>query len=183
MFESLGLLQVAFMALSWYWMIGLVVFGLWFIGCVFEESFEIGAVMLVLFLGLTQFSGFYDFRAIDFVSLFYTGAIYLAVGCIWSLFKYKITAKDIAKEYIDEYPRKSGNELREGILNRIEARIYKSKISGWIVFFPFSILKFLFGDFIDYLVSKLGKVYKRIAVYVTESVISSSIKVNSQTKD
>lgn len=185
MVESLGLFAVAFTALSWYWMVGIFVFGLWFVVAAFDEQLGGAAIMFALFLGLTQFSGLYDLSTIDFISAFYTIVIYLAVGCVWSLFKYKITAKKIADEYIEDYKkyRYTPEQLKENILLRIESRIYKSKISCWIVFFPFSILNFMFGDFVEYIVSKLGRVYRKIAEYVTESVISNSIKSPVQTKE
>jgi len=148
---------------------------------IWEYTFEneyiipnlITAVNYIQEVGLTQFSGLYDFRAIDLLSLLYITVIYLAVGCVWSLFKYKITAEYIAKEYIEENSRRDSNKLtKQNILDRIDNRIYKSTISYWILFFPFGILSFIFGDFIDYLVSKLGKVYKKIAEYVTNSAMS-----------
>ena len=171
-----------FLALAWYQMIGLFIFGLWFVVAAFSESLEGSIIMLALFLGLTQFSGLYDLRAIDFISVFYIGVVYLGIGAVWSLFKYKITAKQLADEYMSEFSRydeQTTERLKTGILNRIESRIYKSRIVCWIVFFPFSVLNFILGDFIEYIVTKLGRVYRKIAEHVTNSVIDSSIKVST----
>lgn len=186
MVEGLGLFTVAFSALNWYWMVGLFVFGILFIAFAFEESLAGAALMLALFLGLSQFSGFVDLRAIDVISTFYVVSIYLVIGCIWSLFKYKISVKKIADEYIENNKNKkykyTPEELKEDILSRIESKISKSLIASWVVLFPFGVLKFIFGDFVEYIVSKLGRIYRKIAEYVIEKVISNSIKVPVQDK-
>ena len=93
--------------------------------------------------------------------------IYLILGCIWSLFKYKQKAEEIAITC-----KNNKNNTKEDIINRIKNSIRNSEISYWIIFFPISIIKFALSDFVDYLISKLGRIYD----YIARSVVNSVFK-------
>ena len=63
---------------------------------------------------------------------------------------------------------------KEDVIKNIKSSIYNSQIAYWIVFFPVSIIKFFLSDFVDYIISKLGRVHDYIARTVVDSVFRDS---------
>jgi hypothetical protein len=157
----------AFSALAWYYMIGIIVIGIWFLGAIFSESLEFSLLSLALFIGLGHISGWYDLTTIDLINTFYIVVVYLIIGVLWSFFKYKHEVKLII-EYIKIDNRK-GINLKDEAKKEINYQLKKSRIYQWIMFFPASMLKFVFGDMVEYIIKRLGKVYDKIAEYVINS--------------
>lgn len=158
-----------FLALAWFQMIGMVVFPILFLIFVFNDEISASIAFLALSLGLSQYLGFIDIRTWDFIVIGYSTVIYLIIGCVWSLFKYKQKAEEIAIRY-KKYP----DYTKEDIVKEIKAGIYNSQISYWIVFFPISIIKFFLSDFVDYLIGKMGRIYEYIARMVVDSVFKET---------
>lgn len=176
--ESLALMSGVFLALAWYNMLAVFVITIIFVLCVFNEVTEgaaifLGALVFVLhYLGVVQLS-------LDWSTVIYSLIGYFAIGCIWSLFKYKNEAERLAKHCLKEYPIQS----REETLKDIKIIITNSMISFWIVFFPISMLKFALSDFVDYIISKLGRVYDSIAKYVVGSIYKDEIVKSKTTSE
>lgn len=106
-----------------------------------------------------------DFSGFSILTALYYTIAYLVVGIMWSLFKYKKRAEEIAIEY------KNKNSTKEYILEKIRYNIRNHDIAFWIVYFPISIIKFLLEDFVDYLIEQLGFIYKRIARAVVDRLV------------
>ena len=155
-----------FLALAWYQMIGMIIFPVVFLFTVFNDEITGSLIFLALTIGLLQYFTFIDLTSLDILKCFYSVVIYLILGSIWSLFKYKQKAEEIAKSYFKTPATK------EAIINRIKNSIRNSEISYWIIFFPISIIKFALSDFVDYLISKLGRIYD----YIARSVVNSVFK-------
>ncbi len=154
-----------FLALAWFQMIGIVVFPILFLIFVFNDEISASIAFLALTLGLSQYLGFIDFRTFDYVVIAYITVIYLIAGCVWSLFKYKQKAEEIAMKC-----KNYTNYTKADMIIEIKNGIYNSQISYWILFFPISIIKFFLSDFVDYLISKMGRIYEYIARTVVDSV-------------
>ena len=158
-----------FLALAWYniLVIGalIVIFTLY----VFNEIVEGSAIFLAASIFVLNYFDIISLTNIDWGTVIYGTMVYLAIGCVWSLFKYKQKAEEIAK-------RCKSSDSKTYVVQRIKDGIYKSQISFWIIFFPISMIKFALSDFVDYLISKLGRVYDYIARSVVESVFKDSIK-------
>lgn len=165
-------LFVAFSALSWYYMIGIFIFSLVFIVLAFYENFTSTLVVLFLLFGIVQYTNLYDFTTIDIISLLYIFIIYILIGIIWSLFKYKFEVSNIVLKIKKRNKDVLANDLKSSILETINYQITKDRISSWIVFFPISIIKFLFEDMVIYVIERMGKVYNKIA----EIVIDNELK-------
>lgn len=166
MFETLGLATGVFFALAWYYMIGIAVLAVIFVLCVFNEIPEGSAIFLTGLVFALNFAGIINLGALEWTQILYFCIVYISIGIVWSLFKYKQKAEKIAKRYRENFPEKS----REDIIGSIKDAITNSHISFWILFFPVSMIKFALDDFVDYLISKLGNIYYYIARAVVNSV-------------
>ena len=158
-----------FFALTWYYMIGIIAFPVLFLLFVFNDEISASLIFLGCSIGFMQYLGFIDLKSLDLAMCFYSGVIYLILGCVWSLFKYKQRAEEIAKSY-KKYPV----HTKEDVIKNIKSSIYNSQIAYWIVFFPVSIIKFFLSDFVDYIISKLGRVHDYIARSVVDAVFKDS---------
>ena len=156
-----------FLALAWYQMIGITVFPLLFLVYAFNDEIIGALLFLVVTTGFLHHFTFIDLSSLDLLSVFYSVIIYLIIGSIWSLFKYKQKAKEIAVTC-----KNNKTNSKEYIINKIKNGIRNSEISYWIIFFPISIIKFALSDFVDYLISKLGRIYD----YIARSVVNSIFK-------
>ena len=154
-----------FLALAWYYMIGIIAFPVLFLLFVFNDEISASLIFLGCSIAFMQYLGFIDLKSLDLATCFYSGAIYLILGCVWSLFKYKQRAEEIAKSY-KKYP----DHTKEDVIKIIKSNIYNSQIAYWIIFFPISIIKFFLSDFVGYLISKLGRVHDYIARTVVDSI-------------
>ena len=146
-------------------MIGMVVFPILFLIFVFNDEVSASLIFLGCTVGFLQYFNFIDLRTLDLVTCLYTIIIYLILGCIWSLFKYKQKAEEIAESY-----KKYRDYTKEEFIKYIKSGIRNSQIAYWIIFFPVSIIKFFLSDFVDYLISKLGRIHDYIARKVVDSV-------------
>lgn len=161
----LGLYAGVFALVWWQIVLVLAFFGICVVS-LFNEATEVGTVFLLGAFGLLAYLNVID------VSTFTVGSVliytlgYIAVGCVWSLFMYKKTAQEIAVYNREQYT----NRTKEETLKDIKRSISNSRISFWILYFPISITKFALSDFVDYLISKLGRVYKAIAQSAVDSV-------------
>jgi hypothetical protein len=164
--EFLSGVFVGVFALAW-WQICLEVllFGVFTI-CVFNELTEISSILIALGIASLAYFGIVTLRVESILGLLTYAGIYLVIGCVWSLFKYKQEATRIAEENLREYPGRTPEQT----LNDIKYAIRNSRIAFWIVYFPISVIKFCLSDFVDYIISKLGIVYKSIAKAVVGSV-------------
>ena len=190
--EVLGIFT-ALAVLSWYWLSGLVILFIVLSLAAYKESLIVSLFSLTGLLLIAYFSGVVDFSAISFLDIVIYGVGYIIIGLIWSLFKYKMEVKSIVertrkRHTIVEGPLKGSGPLgdsskitlellKERIKENIEYNIPKDRISLWVVFFPYSIIKFVFGDFIEYIISKMGKIYQKIQDHVINSELKNK-KIN-----
>lgn len=92
-------------------------------------------------------------------------SIYLIAGIIWSFFKWFKVVKRAKERYLREAgsPRPISSFVPK--VNQ-----WKESITSWILFWPFSILRYAFGtmlmDFMNAIVSRLKGLYDRISLRV-----------------
>lgn len=170
MFETLGLASGVFFALAWYYMIGIAALAVTFVLCVFNEIPEGSAIFLTGLVFALNFTGIINLGTLEWTEILYFFVIYISIGIVWSLFKYKQKSEEIAKRYKENFPEKN----RAYIIGAIKDNICNSEISFWILFFPVSMIKFALDDFVDYLISKLGNIYYYIARAVVNSVFKDA---------
>lgn len=163
-----------FLALAWYNILVVGVLLVIFTFCAFNEIVEGSAIFLAASIFVLNYFDIIPLTNIDWSTVIYSIMVYLAVGCIWSLFKYKQRAEELAIGYNEN--KHYNQYTREQIVQKIKYEIKNSQIAYWIIFFPISMIKFALSDFVDYLISKLGRVYDYIARSVVDVVFKDSIK-------
>lgn len=158
MLDTASLTLGFILGLAW-WNIALI-FGTFiiFMLCVFNEIIEGSLFFLAATIGVAAFFGVISITTISLVGVISYLLIYLLIGVIWSLIKYKIEVDKIIEDH--ENPT----------LNYIKSRLSVKKISFWIIFFPVSIIKFATEDLVDYIVLKLSSVYELIATYSLRNI-------------
>ena len=161
--------------LSWWYLICLGILFICLTVSAYNESLGPAVFCTISLLIVSYFAGLIDIESINFVKLLLYISIYLFIGIIWSFFKYRLEVKNIINYTKDQYyiKYKDINELKDLIRQNIKFRIDNSRKSLWILFFPYSIIKFLIGDFIEYIVEKLGKVYTKISEYIINKELES----------
>lgn len=98
--------------------------------------------------------------------------IYVAIGIFWSFFKWGQFAKRSFKKYQEDlaYHMKHSPSSTPPIQEdyRPYASKNKAQLTSWILWWPFSILRYILGnlvrDFFNLLITKLGGAYDRITL-------------------
>lgn len=98
-----------------------------------------------------------------------TIAVYGIVGAAWSVFRWFKFCKYTVKEYpyrgTDTF-YKTADEYYTSILN---ISTHKSRLIGWIIYWPWSMLWNIVGDFFTGIYDTLDGVYRRVANYVVKN--------------
>jgi hypothetical protein len=104
--------------------------------------------------------------------------IYLIVGIVWSFFKWYKIVKHAKAKYLKaqrEYQKtiKDGNShipFNKMLTFLPKVNEWKASITSWILFWPFSTLRYAFGtmliDFMDAIISRLKGLYDSITLKV-----------------
>lgn len=173
----LGLYTGVFSLVWWQMVICFVIFGICLVS-LFCEAVEAGSFFLLVTIGLLTYLGVISWTDVSVLGvLTYVGS-YLAIGCVWSLFKYKRKALSIAEYNLENYPNRTPEQTMSDIKNGIR----NNTISYWIVYWPISVIKFCLDDLVDYLISKLGRVYKLIAASVVANVYAGVLQAKTTEK-
>lgn len=103
---------------------------------------------------------------------------YGVIGSIWSIYRWFNHCKQfIKKNPYDTRPSyHSGWTLEEYYTNSLNATKHKSRITGWIVFWPWSLTWNLLGNTVTSLYDLLSNIYTNITTSVIKKAIKSSIK-------
>jgi len=172
------LLNVLFIGAVWYQTVFLISLFCLFVILAFDEL-SVGAVPLVAWIGLLFYLGKVDVNHIDWVLTIEAVVAYLVVGIIWSGYKWFVYVRDLYLEHVEARTQSYRNRdleykskvttLKQHLENyKFDAPKSKDKISsisGWIIFWEFSIIKYLLNDFVVDLIKRLGGYYSRITAY------------------
>jgi hypothetical protein len=136
-------------ALSWPGLIALLV-----LGTIFEANEAHGWAM---FMGVVSAVIAYFFFAIPLTTLLAYAAGYVAVGFVWSFWRYKRHKDKIVEEY-------SGRSLeaRKLAVERLQPSRMLDKITTWVLIWPFSMFENVLGDFIKIVQTFITKFFKGI---------------------
>jgi hypothetical protein len=137
----------------------------------FQESVN-GVFLGVVLLGSTYVMKMWTFGQIDWSKLISYVLIYIAIGIVWSMFKwYKLVRKRFLS-WTSNYDSKN-KDITFDKDNFVKPNIshYIDDIVLWILYFPFSIIAYISSDFFRNLVKKIvkifGKVYDKISEMAT----------------
>lgn len=165
MFDALTITTMAILALSWYYILGISIIGIFFLSALFNECVELSLGALILLLGIMQYNNIIHIETWNLLGITVNLIIYLIVGLAWSFFKYRRKTIEILND------TDTKTKTKQDLINIVKRNISKSMIVYWIIFFPISILKFLTQDLVDWIVEQFHGVYNYIARYTVESHI------------
>jgi Zn-dependent protease with chaperone function len=153
---------ILMVALSWQ---GLA--GLFLLGILFEYNECRG---WSVFTGLIVAVSSYFFFQIPLAEIFVGIGVYLFVGVLWSFWRYK---RYVEKSVI--IARKlSGLDLTL-YLRRLHPSENLSKITAWIIIWPFSMIENLCSDIINFIETLVSKVFKGVYNKIYSSATASFV--------
>lgn len=111
-----------------------------------DEELSAALSVLAMLLVMQLYTGFgiVGFILYNPVYIFWIGVLYLALGVSWSLFKWFVYCRDARKKFDERSYAKSG--VSDLNLWKPNAQDNKARITGWMVFWPWSSLWFLIND-------------------------------------
>ena len=144
----------------WFWVITFVA-SIIFIASIENDHYKTPTAVLAL-LGLIYWK---DITATGYgwQTIVIAIAIYAIVGIIWSAFRWFKYVKSHAEEYRKIY----GNTLKEDRMRELKRMVdvtdNKSKIVGWVAWWPWSMFWNLLGDFFTFVYEQVQGIYQKIA--------------------
>jgi hypothetical protein len=161
------ILFVAGFALTWPALIALLVFGIIF------ESNEAHA--WAVFTGLIAVVISYFMFSIPLPMLIAGLVAYFVVGFIWSFYRYKRHTDMIVKNLnTGDYSKHSC----EAAIDQMKPARMLSKITSWVIIWPFSFVENYIGDFISTIQHAIETYFRGVYARIFDSAVSKIIYNN-----
>jgi hypothetical protein len=165
MFEGIS---IFFAAIVWWEIIGLIFISFLMIGFMWNEHGGVPFVGLVVLSFYSWTGNGALINPISLMDMWLYIIIYLLIGLLWSaIFKWRGKVKFFINKYENE------EDVRYALKH-----ISNDTIIYWVVWWPFSVLGFIFDDVIDWIIEHFKGIYNMI----TDSLISSAISNNNLKK-
>lgn len=135
----------------------------------------LGVIIVFLLYYNTILSYSFDLNKVVFISI-----AYFVVGLMWSIYKWIVFVKFKNEYYLNEKDNilqkhwedviKQENIVNLGKRCKPLATEHKETITAWIIWWPFSVLRYLFRDFFVDIANWIFKLTSKIFDSITESV-------------
>lgn len=135
--------------LTWPGLIALLI-----LGTIFEANEAHG---WAIFVGIVSAVVAYFFFDVSLITLAYYAAGYLAVGFVWSFWRYKRHADKI----VDEYKDRSDSSKKMALAD-LDPRRMLNQLTTWVIVWPFSMVENVLGDVIKLVQTAITKFFKGI---------------------
>ena len=155
--------SVAFLAgflLTWPALIVLVILGI-----LFEHN---GARGWAVFTALAVAAISYFFFNISLTTILIGAVAYIAIGLVWSFWRYKRHADMVVETY-----RNSDPSVKQLALSQLHPKVMLGTITAWIMIWPFSMVENLIGDFINGIQLLVTKFFRAVYHRVYDSAVSA----------
>ena len=155
--------SVAFLAgflLTWPAFIVLVVLGI-----LFEHN---GARSWAVFTALVSMVVAYFFFNVSLVSLAAGSVAYIAIGLVWSYWRYKRHAEKVV-----EQNRDTSASNKERVLAQLHPKAMLGTITAWIMIWPFSMVENIVGDLINGIQLLVTKFFRGVYHRVYDSAVAA----------
>lgn len=146
--------------LSWPALIGLILLGI-----IFEANSAHG---WAAFTGLSVAAIAFFFFNIPLMTLALYGAGYLAVGFVWSWWRYKRYADKVV-----EFNRDKPVEYRKAALRDLHPKQMLGKLTTWVLVWPFSMVENIAGDAIKIIQMAISKLFRGIYHRIYNGAVAS----------
>jgi hypothetical protein len=147
--------------------------GLFVLGVVFEAaSWRKMAVFIALIAGLSA----YFYFDVPLLMLLAYAVGYLAIGVVWSFWRYKRhTAKIVAevKEFSASYSGQHLADYKERMIRAMKPSNMISTFVFWIIVWPFSFVENFIGDAIRAIEALVKQVFRGVYNRIYESAVRS----------
>lgn len=156
---EIGLIA-SIMALSWYFLVPLVLGTLFLVGCIWNEEGTWASVTLGVIIGFLVYMipGFGASLIANPMTILSGILIYIAIGVSWSFFKW-IKFLIGERDSYDGYDRKN--------IKIPQASNYKSTIIFWTAYWPISVIRYVLGslleDLFTFVWKRFSSLYQRVA--------------------
>lgn len=163
MFEFLAGVFTGYV-LTWPTLIALFVFG-----TLFEYNEARGWAVFTAIVALLVSFFYFD---VPLGTLAVYAAGYVAIGVVWSFWRYKryveVRADKIREMYND--PNKD-QHLRRSFINDLRPTSNLDTITAWIVIWPFSFVESVAGDLINFIQNLVTKTFKAVYLKIYTSAL------------
>jgi len=159
MVEAIGLFLGAWV-LTWPAIIVLFVLGI-----LFEHNAARG---WALFIALVSMVVAYFFFNVSLAVIALGAVGYIAIGLIWSFWRYKRHAEKVVEEN-----RNAGRHEKERAIERLHPKAMLSTITAWIIIWPFSMVENILGDIITTVQLLVTKFFRGVYHRVYDSAVSA----------
>jgi hypothetical protein len=139
---------------------------LFVLGILFEHN---GARGWSVFSALvTAAVAYFFFTGVSLGAIAVGSVAYIAIGLVWSFWRYKRHAAAIVERYKGSSPRE-----REVALARLHPKAMLDTILAWVLIWPFSFIENMIGDFITAIQSLITKVFRGVYHRIYDSAVKS----------
>lgn len=146
--------------LTWPALIVLVV-----LGVLFEHN---GARGWALFTAIIVAACAYFFFNVSLITIGIGAVAYIAVGLVWSFWRYKRHASKVVEENRD-----ADSRSKEIALQRLHPKAMLGTITAWIMIWPFSMVENIIGDLITAIQLLVTKFFRGVYHKVYDSAVAA----------
>ncbi len=154
---------IAGFLLTWPAIIALI-----FLGILFEHN---GARGWAVFAALALAAVSYFFFHVALMSIAIGAAGYLAIGVVWSFWRYKRHAADVVEKFKDAVQRD-----KDMAIARLHPTAMLSTITAWIVIWPFSAVENIAGDLITAIQTLVSKIFRGVYHRIYDTAVGQLTK-------
>ena len=142
----------------WFWIIALTA-SIIFIASV-ENDHWLTPTITAIVLGIIYWN---QLMAVGWQTIVLTIAGYVLAGVLWSLFKWYRHVSKKAAYYHEKYGNTMLPALYSELRSAVSVSSNKSRLTGWIAWWPWSLVWALTGDFFNFLYDMMVNAYQKIA--------------------
>lgn len=151
---------LAGLLLTWPALIVLVVLGI-----LFEHN---GARGWALFTAIIVAACAYFFFQVSLISIGIGAIAYIAIGLVWSFWRYKRHASKVVEEN-----REASQSQKERALAALHPKAMLGTITAWIMIWPFSMVENIIGDLITAIQLLVTKFFRGVYHKVYDSAVAA----------
>lgn len=155
MFEAFSVFAAGWL-LSWPALVVLA-----FLGILFEHN---GARGWAVFTALVLAAISYFFFSVSLMTIGIGAIVYVAVGLVWSFWRYKRHVDDVVEKNKGESDMRKANALQQ-----IHPKEMLSTITAWVVIWPFSMIENVVGDIVDAIQDLVRRVFRGVYQKIYDS--------------
>lgn len=158
----MGFIEGFFIGMAWYYIVVGILCVIGFLWFVFEESW-LSPIALAGLIGVLYHTDKVDISQIDMSASITAIIVYFIIGMVWSGVKWFYLVKG-KKAWHDNYLLQNPKDTSKfSIPNHKD---YTEQLAFYIVFWPFSMIKYLLGDLVmdiaRHISNNMGRVYAGI---------------------